>query len=455
MPASPNPPTQRSATLTLFLLSITAALGGLLFGFDTAVISGTLPFITPYFGLTEATLGWAVASVILGAMAGLLFAGELSDKFGRKRVLIAAGAAFALSAIGTALAEDLTFFVAARLLGGMAVGAASMVSPLYIAEISPPEKRGLLVSLNQLTIVIGIVVAFFSNYLLIDIGPNNWRWMFGVEAIPALLFFTALFFVPESPRWLVRRGAVDEAAAVLQRVRSGTDIAAEIGEIREVLKGEHRGQLRDLLAPALRRVLGLGIGLAILQQIVGINVVMYYAPLIFERAGAATGSQLLQTVAVGVVNLGFTLVAMRLIDRAGRRPLILAGSVGMTVSLTVLATSFLLGHTGSWLVLVSVLTYVASFAASWGPAVWVILSEIFPIKLRGLAMSVATFVLWAANFVVSASFPWLLKNLDGGLTFLVYAGICLASLVFTYRYLPETRGKSLEELEKELVGVSF
>lgn len=437
------------------MLSLTAALGGLLFGFDTAVISGTIPFITEFFSLSEVMLGWAVSSVILGAMVGLLFAGRLSDRFGRKRVLLATGAAFALSAVGTAIANDLTFFVLARVLGGMAVGAASMVSPLYIAEISPPERRGLLVSLNQLTIVLGIVVAFFSNYLLIGVGEDNWRWMFGVEAVPALVFFAALFLVPESPRWLVRQGAIPEATSVLGKLRGVIDVRDEIEAIKEVLAGEHSGKLADLVAPALRRVLIVGMGLAVLQQIVGINVVMYYAPLIFQRAGSGTDSALLQTVAIGVVNVGFTLLAMRLIDRIGRKVLMLAGSVGMAVALTVLATLFVLGHETSWVVLVSILGYTGSFAASWGPAVWVVLSEIFPIKIRGLAMSVATFILWLANFIVSGTFPWLLARLDGAWTFFVYAFICAVSFVFVFVAVPETQGKTLEELEKELVGVEF
>ena len=443
-----------SAMSYTLMLSTIAALGGLLFGFDTAVISGTIPFITDVFDLTDTTLGWAVSSVILGAMLGLLFAGRLSDRFGRKRVLIAAGAAFALSAFGTALANTLTVFVAARVLGGMAVGTASMLSPLYIAEIAPPARRGQLVAINQLTIVVGILVAFFSNYLLVDIGPNNWRWMFGAEAVPALCFFGALFLVPESPRWLVQQGRAQEARSVLQRVRGLSNVENEMAEIREVLRGQHTRRLADLWTPSVRRVLFVGIALAVFQQVTGINVVMYYAPIIFERAGTATNVALLQTVAIGIVNLTFTLVAMRLIDRRGRRPLMLFGTAGMALALSVLAGAFLLERTGGVWVLVSILAYVACFAASLGPVVWVVLSEIFPIKGRGLLMSVATFVLWLANFVVSFTFPWLLAHLGGGWTFLLYAALSGLAFLFIWRAVPETKGKSLEELEKELVGLS-
>ncbi len=453
------PPTEAEPASTshgyLYVLCFVAALGGLIFGFDTAVISGTIPFITPHFGLGEAGVGWAVSSVIMGAMTGLLFAGRLSDRFGRKRILLATAAAYAVSALGTALAGDFTLFILARILGGMAVGTASMVSPLYIAEISPSNIRGRLVALNQLTIVVGILLAFFSNYLLVDTGVHNWRWMFGAEAIPATAFFLALFLVPESPRWLVREGEEDAAGAVLARIRDSRDIAPEIAEIREVLRGSHEGSWRDLIAPSLRRVLTIGIVLAILQQVTGINVVMYYAPTIFEQTGSATDSALLQTVVVGFVNLVFTLLAMRLVDVVGRKPLMLAGAFGMLAALSFLSGAYAMGKAEGIIVLVSFVVYVASFSASLGPIVWVVLSEIFPIKVRGLVMSTATFVLWTANFVVSMSFPWLIARLEGALTFMIYAVMCALTVLFVWRKVPETKGKSLEELEKELVGVEF
>jgi len=447
---------QRLQRLYVLSVSLIAALGGLLFGFDTAVISGTIPFITDFFSLDEVALGWAVSSVILGAMLGLVFAGRLSDRFGRKRVLIVSAACFAFSAVGTALADTLTFFVAARVLGGMAVGTASMLSPLYIAEIAPAEIRGKLVAMNQLTIVIGILIAFFSNYLLIDVGgADNWRWMFGAEAVPALVFFAALFVVPESPRWLVKTGREREAVAVLEHVRNRDRVAAELSDIKAVLEGEHRGTVKDLWAPGLRRVLVIGIVLAVFQQVTGINVVIYYAPIIFERAGSAVDAALLQTVIVGFTNLVFTLLAMRLIDRTGRKPLMLAGSAGMGLALIILSGAFLLGYTQGFVVLFCIMGYVASFSASLGPVVWVVNAEIFPIKVRGMAMSVATFILWSANFVVSSTFPWLLANLDGGKTFLLYAVMCMFTFLFVWRKVPETKGKTLEELELELVGVDF
>ena len=442
--------------LYIVSISLIAALGGLLFGFDTAVISGTIPFITHYFSMNEVVLGWAVGSVILGAMLGLVFSGRLSDRFGRKKVLIVCAAAFAFSAVGTAMANTLVFFVMARVLGGMAVGTASMLSPLYIAEIAPASIRGKLVAMNQLTIVIGILVAFFSNYLLIDVGgADNWRWMFGAEALPAVVFFAALFFVPESPRWLAKKGDLAGAVTVLGNVREKERVAAELSDIQAVLEGEHRESLRDLLAPGLRRVLGIGILLAVFQQVTGINVVIYYAPIIFERAGSGVDAALLQTVVVGFTNLIFTLLAMRLIDRTGRKPLMLAGSAGMGIALILLSGAFLLGRTEGFGILFCIMGYVASFSASLGPVVWVVNAEIFPIKVRGLAMSVATFVLWTANFVVSSTFPWMLAHLDGGITFMLYAVMCLVTFVFVWRYVPETKGKTLEDLEKDLVGADF
>lgn len=439
----------------VLLVSLVAALGGFLFGFDTAVIAGTTPFLRSFFSLTEASLGWAVSSVLVGCMAGTVLSGRLSDSYGRRLTLILTAILFTVSALATALAASFSFFIMARILGGIAVGTASMIAPVYIAELAPSHLRGRLVSLNQLTIVVGILVAFFSNYLLVDVGPNNWRWMFGVEAGPAALFLLLLFLVPESPRWLAKRGKLESATRVLRKTRGRHDVADELNEILQVLQGGHQGRFSDVFVPRMKPLLIIGIALAFFQQATGINVIMYYAPIIFQKTGAAADTALLQTIAIGAVNLAFTLVAIRFIDRMGRKPLLLLGSAAMGVSLFTLAAAFFLGQATGWWVLLLILVYIASFAASLGPVVWVVNSEIFPTKVRGQAVAVATFVLWLSAFVISLTFPWLLENLEGGYTFLIYAAVCALTFWFVWRYVPETNQKSLEAIEKELVGTDF
>ena len=453
--AAPSSPAVGNGGRYVLLVSLVAALGGFLFGFDTAGIAGTTPFLRTVFSLTEASLGWAVSSVIVGCMAGTLMAGPMSDRYGRRITLLLTAVLFTLSAVGTALAGSFTLFIWARILGGLGVGTASMVAPIYIAELAPPHLRGRLVSLNQLTIVIGILAAFFSNYLLVNVGPDNWRWMFGVEAAPALVFLGLLFAVPESPRWLVRMNRLEEAQRILVRARPAGVAANELADIRQVVEGVHEGKFSDLLAPRMRLLMAIGIALAFFQQVTGINVVMYYAPIIFQASGSSTDTALLQTVAVGVVNLLFTLVAIAFVDRMGRRLLLLLGSASMAVFLGLLSTMFFTGRTGGWAALLIILAYIASFAASLGPVVWVVNAEIFPIKVRGQAVAVATFVLWFAAFLISLTFPWLLKNLEGGATFLLYGVMCVLMFLFVWRYVPETKQKSLEEIEKELVGSAF
>jgi SP family arabinose:H+ symporter-like MFS transporter len=439
--------TQRS--LYLFFAAFVAALGGLLFGFDTAVISGTLPFIKPYFQLSDAALGWTVSSLLVGCIIGVAGAGIPGDIFGRRKVLIVAALLFFASSLGTALAEALWSFVAFRFLGGIAVGVASMLSPMYIAEIAPAHIRGRLVSLNQLTIVLGIQIAFFSNYYLSAMGPDSWRWMLAMMAIPAFLFFISLFFVPESPRWLVQKGRVKDALSFLHKTNSQTVANKELNAIRENLSVEEKGSYRALWAPRMRRLVLIGVVLAIFQQITGINTIMYYAPVIFENAGAGIDTALLQTVAIGAVNLIFTLVAMRYIDRLGRRPLLLVGSVGMLVSMVCLSVAFFLQQFEGFWVLFFILLYIASFAGSLGPTIWVFLSEIFPNHLRSRAMSVALIALWIACFVITLAFPVMIGALGGGYTFIIFAFICLLNLWFVFKYIPETRGKSLEQIERE------
>ena len=434
------------------LISIVAALGGLLFGFDTAVISGTINFIQPYFGLSEAGLGWTVSSLLFGCMAGVFFAGKAGDQYGRKKVLMLAALLFFISALGSASAHSLFYFILARILGGIAVGIASILSPMYIAELAPAKYRGTLVSLNQLAIVVGILVAFFSNWLLVDTGVNNWRWMLLVMAAPAVLLFFSLFLVPESPRWLVARHRNEEALKVLQKT-SGSEFAqAELKEIEDTLKNKEVSTYRDLLAPKIRPLLFIGIILAVFQQITGINTIMYYAPKIFANVGQSNDLALLQTIAIGGTNLIFTLLAMVLIDRSGRKMLILIGSAGMTLMLAGLSILFFLKLTSGIFVLVLILGYIAFFAASLGPALWVVAAELFPNRLRSKGMSIAIVSLWIACTIVTIAFPIMLEKLSGGITFLIFALICLANLVYVWKYVPETKGKTLEELEKAFAG---
>src|SRR5665648_72672 len=392
----------------VILISIVAALGGLLFGFDTAVISGTINFIQPYFGLSETGLGWTVSSLLFGCIAGVFLAGKMGDLYGRKKVLMLAAFLFFISAAGSASAHVLAFFIAARILGGLAVGIASILSPMYIAELAPAKYRGTLVSLNQLAIVIGILVAFFSNYLLVGSGENNWRWMLLVMAAPAALLFFSLFLVPESPRWLAARNRNEEALKVLIKT-SGPELAqSELKEIQQTLNNQEESTFSDLLAPKIKPLLFIGIILAIFQQITGINTIMYYAPKIFANVGQSNDSALLQTILIGGTNL-----------------------------------------TSGVLVLVFILGYIAFFAASLGPALWVITAELFPNRLRSKGMSIAIVSLWIACTIVTIAFPIMLEKLSGGITFLIFALICLANLVYVLKYVPETKGKTLEELEKE------
>lgn len=435
----------------VILISVVAAMGGLLFGFDTAVISGTINFIQPYFGLSEAGLGWTVSSLLFGCIGGVMLAGKAGDHYGRKKVLMLAALLFFVSAVGSASAHNLIFFLFARILGGLAVGVASILSPMYIAELAPAKYRGTLVSLNQLAITVGILIAFFSNYLLVDTGENNWRWMLLVMTVPALLLFFSLFFVPESPRWLVARNRDDNAFDVLVKT-TGEDMARkELDEIRQTLQNHEEASYRELLTPRVKPILWVGIILAVFQQITGINTIMYYAPKIFAQIGQSNDTALLQTIAIGGTNLVFTVVAMLFIDRFGRKFLILAGSLGMTVMLAGLSLLYFLEAASGPLVLIFILGYIAFFAASLGPALWVVVSEIFPNRLRSKGMSVALVALWVSATIIAIVFPVMLETLSGALTFLIFALICLVNLWYVWRFVPETKGKTLEELETELI----
>ncbi|MEA1878201.1 MAG: sugar porter family MFS transporter [Bacteroidota bacterium] len=436
------------------LTALIVALGGFLLGFDSAVISGAVPFIKEYFVLNDIQLGWSVSCLILGAMLGNSVAGPLSDRFGRKNVLIFTALLFAISAVSSALATQFGFFIVARIIGGIGVGGAILIAPIYIAEIAPAEKRGQLVSFNQLNIVIGISAAYFSNYFLLEIGDNNWRWMLGVEAIPAIIYFSLLFIVPMSPRWLYRHGNKMQARIILEKI-GGPDYAKScMAEIQGSIGGaQAKSSIGQIFAKKYGFIIFIGLTIAFFQQITGINAVFYYAPTIFEQAGGGTEAAFLQAVVVGLTNLAFTIVAIFLIDRLGRKSLLIIGASGMTIALTVLGLSFdkSIEEINTAVVLSSVLLYVASFAISFGPVMWALLSEIFPNMIRGIAISVVGFFNSLVSFSVTLVFPWELTHVGPSGTFFIFGGMALLSLLFAVFFVPETKGKSLEQLEKELI----
>lgn len=431
----------------VILISFVAAVGGFLFGFDTAIIAGANPFLVEHFGLSEAMLGFAVSSAIIGCIFGAAFAGVVSDKFGRKVVLLICAVLFAISAIGSAVPRSIVEFLIARFIGGLGVGAASMLSPMYIAEVSPARMRGRLVSLNQLAIVTGILAAYFTGYFLVGIPETNWRWMFGSETVPAVLFFGLLMLVPESPRWLVKQMRNGEALKIISRIEGEEYASIELAQIKEAVADEENS-VAALFHPGMRVALVIGIVLAILQQVTGINIIMYYAPTIFAKAGSTTNASLLQAVAVGAANLLFTLVAIYVVDKFGRKVLLLAGSAGMGIFLLLVGLNFGKEGVAWYWVLLFILGYISSFSASLGPVVWVVISEIFPTRIRGRAVSIATVFLWISCATVAQLFPIMLEKLESIASFGVFALMCAVTFVFVLFVVPETKGKSLEEIEK-------
>lgn len=433
-------------------ISLVTALGGLLFGFDISVISGTIPFIQQVFELDETMKGWVVSSALTGCILGASYAGRLGDRFGRKKVLMVIAVLFGISAIGSGVSNSIPTFVSYRILGGLAVGGASVLAPIYIAEVSPAHLRGRMVSINQLTIVIGISMAYYSNYFLLAIGENAWRWMFAAEAVPAALFFVALFIVPESPRWLVARDEEEKAKHVLEKV-AGTDFANfELREIKESLSGSiKRGTLKDAFTKKYALILFFGIFLAVFQQWSGINVIFFYGPDIFAKANLGVDTALFYTTLVGAMNIIFTIVAMRVIDKMGRKKLMLIGAAGMVVCYLIIGYLFKIEKTDGWMLLSFIIITPAFFAFGLGPTVWVVLSEIFPNKIRGAAMSVATFALWVGCYTLTLTFPIFVETLSAAVTFWIYAIVCIIGFLVIYKTLPETKGVSLEKLEKMLV----
>jgi MFS transporter, SP family, arabinose:H+ symporter len=513
---------------SVVLIALVIAMGGFLMGFDASVISGVIKFIEPEFNLSKLELGWSVASLSLTATLAMMFAGPVSDKFGRRVVLKYAALLYAFSALLSALAPTFIVLVIARMLAGVGVGISLILAPMYIAELSPADKRGKMVSFNQLNIVIGISVAFFTNYLIVHLAKSdagwvetlkireyNWRWMLGIEFFPAVLYFFFLLFVPQSPRWLIMKGRYDEALTIMKKLGDEESAVKLVADIKESIAldtaPKEKTPIKELFVPAMKLVLTIGIIIAVLQQITGINSVFFYAPMIFEQSGIGTDAAFIQAILVGVTNVVFTILAMALIDKLGRKPLLAIGVSGITLSMFLLAFGFnsatytltdasfsklpveinvsqldvlknrtfdsdtkfkqavtqTVGATigkkyesefisasitmNPTLILIGILGFVASFAISLGPVMWVLFSELFPNKIRGLAISFVGFINSAVSFGVQLIFPWELANLGSTGTFLLYGIFALVGLVFIMRTLPETKGKSLEELEAILV----
>lgn len=439
-------------------ITFSAALGGLLFGYDTAVISGAIGSLTNYFDLTAVETGWAISSALVGCLIGAFFSDSLSSRYGRKPTMLISAVLFTVNSVGTAIPESFSVFVFFRIVGGVGVGLASMVVPMYLAEIAPAKKRGALVANYQLAIVLGIVLVYFVNYFIALQGDTQWnlttgwRWMFGSELLPSILFLVCLFLIPESPRWLATQGKYQQMQAVLDRINSREEAEAARREIDEHAGTTSNNQWKTLFQPTYRKALFVGVVLSVLQQFCGINAILYYAPEIFKNLGSSANASLLETSVLGVVNLIFTLLAIKWVDKMGRKPLLLIGSVGMTVGL--LGVGICVFYTvASYLILPFLLLFMASFSVSWGPVVWVLLSEIFPSKIRSLALAISVFIQWIANFLVTQFFPVLVANesldsyFNGAFPFYLFAIICLFSVFFVWKRIPETKNKTLEQME--------
>ncbi|MCL5236718.1 MAG: sugar porter family MFS transporter [Nitrospirae bacterium] len=431
----------------VYIAAAISALGGMLFGYDTGVISGAILFIQQDFALSPTLEEVVVSSVVFGAMLGAVAGGTLTDRFGRRIILVLTAALFALGAVGTALAPTITWLIIGRVIVGIAIGVASFTAPLYISEISPVTMRGRFVSFNQIALTSGIVIAYLVDYALS--GMRGWRWMFGLAAVPSALLGIGMVFMPESPRWLVSRGMVDKGRSVLQRIRGTAAVDDEVQDIRRS-SAQQSGNWVELSSPLLRPAMIVGIGLALFQQVTGINTVIYYAPTIFQSAGIESASvAILATTGVGVINVLMTVVALLLLDRVGRRPLLLTGLAGMVISLAVLGTAFLFPHLRvlKWFAAGSLMLYVGSFAVGLGPVFWLLISEIYPVKIRGLAMSIATVANWGANLLVALTFLTLVQVLGRPGTFWLYGLLSIGAWIFAYVLAPETKGRSLEDIE--------
>jgi sugar porter (SP) family MFS transporter len=431
--------------------SIVAALGGFLFGFDTAVISGVEKSIQALWGLSHFAHGFTVASALIGTVLGSLIAGAPAEKYGRKRVLQAIGLLYVVTSLVTALTSTWTLFVIFRFLGGIGVGASSVVGPMYISEISPAQSRGRLVGLFQFNVVSGILIAFVSNYLLNGISEESWRWMLGVQAIPSLLFFGLVFLVPESPRWLMKQKREDETRQVLESIGE-KNIKEEMAQIRESLVSEQGAEKETLFSGKYNKPILYAVGLAMFNQLSGINAIMYYAPRIFEMTGLAKDTSLLQAISIGATNLIFTMLAISLIDRFGRKTLLIIGSFGMVLFLGLVAYAFYTGNFGGYLVMLYLVGFIAFFAFSQGAVIWVFISEIFPNKVRSQGQTLGSFTHWVMAAVISWTFPVFAESsaMGGAYAFTLFSIMMLAHLFFAWKVLPETKGQSLEGIQRSL-----
>lgn len=450
----------RKSTTYLYLVCVVAALGGFLFGFDTAVISGTVSLVKNDFSLDAVSEGWFVSCALLGCIVGVSFSGKLSDKYGRKIVLILSAILFLASAVGCMYSNSFTVLIIFRLIGGLGIGVASMVSPLYISEFSPSRYRGMMVSLYQLALTIGIVLAYFSNAYLANhaadayssgsmqtiFSAQVWRGMLGLGAIPAAIFLVSLFLVPESPRWLLLKGQEQKAKEILIKI-DGAEAADNEIKAFKAQDDNNDTSLKELFKPVYRRALWIGLLLPFLSQVCGINAVIYYGPRILEQAGFTLNSALGGQVTIGLVNVVFTFVAIFTIDKWGRKPLLFAGVGGAVVSLVIIGALFALGVTSGPWILIFILAFISCFAFSFGPVCWVVVGEIFPNAIRGKAMALATLSLWVGNFLVGQLTPVMLEGLGSSWTFWLFAICCSPALWITWKLIPETKGRSLENIE--------
>lgn len=432
------------------LVATTTAISGFLFGFDTAVINGVLLLLRRQFSLTNLQTEVAASSLLLGCLLGAAGASMIGDRYGRKKSLIASAILFALSALGAAAANSIALFSAARLVGGLAIGLASVLTPVYIAEISPPKNRGTLVSLNQLAIVIGILFAYLVSWQIARFGENSWRWMLAVAAIPSLAFFLGLLAIPESPRWLLSRGRHEEGERILARIFGSVAAREQVQAVEQAAASED-GSWREVFSPGMRKRLAVGMFLALFCQITGINTVLYYGSIIVSEhfPGQSTSMALIANVIIGIVNLLFTIVAMIYLDRWGRRAILLMASGGMGVALTLLVIGLNIGGLSPLVMLGAILLYVAFFALGMGPGPWLIISEIFPTKVRGRAASIATSTLWSGTLLVTFTFLSLVKVLNLWGTFAIYGALSFVCLIYVWKMVPETKGRTLEQIQEE------
>lgn len=438
----------------IILISMISALGGLLFGFDTAVISGTIRLVSDQFALGVDLEGWFVSSAIVGCVIGVSLAGIISDVFGRKKILLASAIFFTVSAIGCASAHSMTILIIFRIIGGTGIGFASILSPMYIAELSPAKLRGRLVALYQLAITIGILSAYLSNASIVDLfsaeHENAWRWMFATETAPALLFFIMLFFIPESPRWLLSKNKTKQAKIILYKYLPKNEAEEQISfSAQEQVKKTHIFEI--LKQKPLVYLLFIGAALAAFSQLSGINAIIYFGPDILSHAGLTLSASLGGQVSIGIVNVLFTLLAIWKIDSWGRKPLLLSGIIGVVISLVMCGSYFLFNMESSILIIIFITLFIACFAFSYGPVTWILISEIYPTKVRGTAMSIATLSLWLTNVLIAQFFPRIKAWSDGG-NFFLFAGISIIAFFFVKHFIPETKNKSLEEIEKQLLS---